>query len=84
MRIFIKIILTAVVSILVYLFGLLPCYLLGIKLVEPIDYFCSFALGMLMWVPILAVIYFSYVFVCNIINKICSEFKLKSGSAKHK
>lgn len=68
MKPFIKIILTVIVSIVIYLLGLLPCYLLGVELIRPIDYFCSFAVGTFMWIPALAIIYFAYNIVKNIIK----------------
>lgn len=68
MKIFVKIILTAIVSIVIYLFSLLPCYLLGAEFIKPIDYFCGCIIGAFMWIPALAIIYFAYEIVKNIIK----------------
>ena len=64
MKTIVKILLTAILSVVIYLLGLLPTYLIGIELISPLDYFAAFILGIFIWTPILGLMYFAY----NIVN----------------
>ena len=64
MKTIVKILLTVILVVVIYLLSLLPVYLIGIVLVNPLDYFFAFCIGIFMWAPILGLIYFAY----NIVN----------------
>ena len=64
MKTIIKILLTAILVVIIYLLSLLPVYLIGIVLANPLDYFFAFCIGILIWAPILGLTYFAY----NIVN----------------
>lgn len=68
MKTIIKILLTAILSAVICLLGLLPTYLIGIELTNPLDYFFAFCIGILMWTPILGLMYFAYSIVNDLMK----------------
>lgn len=52
MKTLLKIILTPIVLITIYVLGIFPIYMLR-WITEPIDYFLGFAVGLFIWMPIL-------------------------------
>ena len=68
MKTIVKILITAILVVIIYLLSLLPVYLIGIVLVNPLDYFFAFFIGIFMWTPILGLIYFVYTIVNDLIK----------------
>lgn len=68
MKTIIKILLTAVLSVVIYLLGILPVCLLGIELTNMLEYFGAFIFGIFLWVPILGLTYIAYNIVSSLIK----------------
>lgn len=67
MKTLLKIILTPIVLVTIYVLGIFPIYMLG-WITRPIDYFFGFMAGLLIQMPILAFGYLSYLIVNKIIK----------------
>lgn len=66
MKTLLKIILTPILSVVIYLVIIAPCYLIGLTITKPVEYIYAFCIGGLIWIPIAGIGYFAY----DIINKI--------------
>lgn len=68
MKTLLKIILTPILSVVIYLIIISPCYLVGLTITEPIEYILAFCLGSVIWVPIAGICYFAYDIINDIIK----------------